>query len=224
MNDVFNPSIWADEAGNLFSISTGNGTTMTATNSTVWTSWIENPGTQTAATTLTTAANAVWTIWTGATAATSIIGRRAGGVVAETAEQMAARLANMERLRAERAERAALERRIAEEANARAEQLLLAVLSAEQRETYHRGRYIIVIGRSGRRYRVRRGRVGNVDVIGRNGHIESRLCAHPAVWTPEQDVMLAQMLHLQHDDDEFCRTANVHRVLADEGRILPPLQ
>jgi len=195
-------------------------TTITTSNtaSTIWTGWCDNM----THTTTSATANSVWAVWTGSSTTTSVypLPRR----VVETPEQAAQRSADRERWRAEQEARIALERRITAEASARAEQLLLGVLSAEQRETYQRARHIIVIGRSGRRYRVRRGRVGNVDVIGRNGHIESRLCAHPGVWTPEADVVLAQLLHLQHDDDAFCRTANVHHVLTQEGQILPALQ
>ena len=202
----------------------GSTITTTATSgTTVWFDWCANTTHTTATTTAT--ANSIWAIWSTAATGSNLVAVRSGNPrVVETAEQIRERAESLQRYRAEQAERAALERRIAEEANARAEQLLLGVLSAEQRETYQRARHIIVTGRSGRRYRVRRGRVGNVDVIGRNGHIESRLCAHPGVWTPDADVMLAQLLHLQHDDDEFCRTANRHQVLTDEGRILPALQ
>lgn len=201
-------------------------TTATTTTSTgVWAGWLDNP-THTCTSTSATA-QMVWTAWSTtptATATTATFTRnQARAALVLTPEQRAEQGARLARIRAEQAERNAVEQRIATEANARAEVLLLAMLNAEQRETYQRARHIIVVGRSGRRYRVRRGRIGNVDVIGRDGHIESRLCAHPGIWTPDPDVMLAQLLHLQHDDDAFCRTANVHEVLSNEGRILPPL-
>jgi hypothetical protein len=212
--------VWIDESEFYMPFASST-PTITSTASTTWNTWVGN----TIHTTTSTTATRIWTTWS--TAATHhdtiVMHHPARPPVRLTPEQTRERAAAIERLRAEQAQRAAVERQVAQEANARAELLLVGMLTAEQRETYSQARFIIVIGRSGRRYRVRRGRVGNIDVIGPNGHIESRLCAHPGIWTPDPDVMLAQLLHLQHDDDAFCRTANVHEVLSNEGRILPPL-
>jgi hypothetical protein len=213
--------VWIDGIETFMPMPFESTSTMTTTSTaSTWNTWVGN----TIHTTTSTTATRIWTTWASPTSGTeTIIVHHAQQPVPLTPEQTRERAAAIERLRAEQAQRSAVERQVALEANARAELLLVGMLTAEQRETYSQARFIIVVGRSGRRYRVRRGRVGNVDVIGPNGHIESRLCAHPGIWTPDPDVMLAQLLHLQHDDDAFCRTANVHEVLSNEGRILPPL-
>ena len=65
-----------------------------------------------------------------------------------------------------------------EAAEKRGEQLLLDNLSKKERIEYLEKQHVIVHGRTNR-YRIRRGRTGNVDVIGRDGRITHRLCAHP---------------------------------------------
>jgi hypothetical protein len=95
----------------------------------------------------------------------------------------------------------------AREAAARAETLLLSILSERQREELHRDKAFVVEGRHAR-YRIRRGWSGNVDVIGRDGRIQRRLCAHPVIHVPNADNMAAQKLMLETNEDEFLRIAN----------------
>lgn len=108
------------------------------------------------------------------------------------------------------------------EADDRAEVLLVDNLSARQRAEYREHRHFTVHGKSGYRYRVRRGRQGNIDVVNRDGVIEARLCAHPVEQVPDADTMLAQKLWLEHDDRAFEGMANRSWV-RKAAPVLPPL-
>lgn len=98
-------------------------------------------------------------------------------------------------------------------ANRRALAILLRTLSAPQRAEFRQHHaFHVVGGASGTRYRIRKGRMGNVDVYC-HGKVAHRLCCHPALSVPDYDTMLTQLLWLQGDgEQEFLRTANVHRL------------
>ena len=69
---------------------------------------------------------------------------------------------------------------------------------------------IIVVGKSGTRYKVTdKGTVANVHVLEKNDKVSHRLCAHP-LYVPQGDVMLAQKLMLEHDEEGFVKLANRH--------------
>lgn len=69
---------------------------------------------------------------------------------------------------------------------------------------------ILVVGKSGTRYKVTdRGTVANVHVLDAEDKISHRLCAHP-LRVPQGDVMLAQKLMLEHDEEGFVKLANRH--------------
>lgn len=103
-------------------------------------------------------------------------------------------------------------RRLVEEAGRHAEELLLALLSDEQAETWREHRWFAVRGsQTGRTYHIRRGIAGNVDLMAE--HTDARevtYCAHPP-GVPAEDVCLAQMLLLATDEDAFLRVANVQQ-------------
>jgi hypothetical protein len=127
-----------------------------------------------------------------------------------TEEQLTAVAADWEQRRAEQQEQ---NRRYAEEAataRAHAEELLLALLSDEQAETWREHDYFFVHGsRTGRRYRVSRGITHNVHRMMPSGIDEPDMnyCAHPP-GVPAEDVCLAQMFLLATDEDAFLRVAN----------------
>lgn len=108
--------------------------------------------------------------------------------------------------------------RARDEAFKRALGLFVSCLTDEERTDYEKKGCIHVRGSRGRRYRIHcRGMgietrdefgLGNVDVLD-GGQVSGRLCAHPN-GIPEPDMWLAQKLILEHDEDEFVRTANVH--------------
>lgn len=69
---------------------------------------------------------------------------------------------------------------------------------------------VVVTGKSGTRYKVtNRGSVANVHVLNERGHTQHRLCAHP-LGVPQGDIMLAQKLMIEHNEDAFVRLANRH--------------
>ena len=80
-----------------------------------------------------------------------------------------------------------------------AARLLSENLTEQQRRDYELRRYFHVVGgASGRRYRIRHGRVLNVDELGPDGDRVSALCFGPKGGLPTADVMLAQKLALEH--------------------------
>ncbi len=103
-----------------------------------------------------------------------------------------------------------------EEADKRAEAILLASLTPAQREMYKNHRYFELRTRSGL-YRLYHGWAGNIARIneGDGGEL-CRFCIHPQVQIPAADNLLAQKLMLQFEEDRFLKVANMHppRVVA----------
>lgn len=95
-----------------------------------------------------------------------------------------------------------------EAAEARAEALLHENLDSVQREDLEKKRYFHVRAKSGRWYRICVGVAGNVYRI-ENGREVEKFCIHPPDSYPTPDVMLAQKLLLEADEDAFRRTANI---------------
>jgi hypothetical protein len=100
-------------------------------------------------------------------------------------------------------------------AKVRARSLLDSVLSPEQRQYMERHGYIPVVGSKGRRYHIRTtgGASGNVVLVDDKEAVEARFCAHPRSthdghFLPNEDQFLAQVLHLQDDEDDFLGKAN----------------
>lgn len=138
----------------------------------------------------------VWRAWTtGATWGSASTGTTVYATYPVTAD-------NLKRAAAEKKERA--------EADLRAEDLLRRHLNDEQRGTLDRGKSFEVIGSSGGRYRIRRGRHQNVVEVraieGKDVDV-TELCATIPV-IPDADVMLAQKLALETDEPAFLRVAN----------------
>lgn len=119
-------------------------------------------------------------------------------------------LIQQNRIRA-RAMRSRVERRIGEQ---RAELLLMDNLTDEQRiEWAEKKQFHIDIGE--RRYRIWRGRAGNVELV--RGHEmrshyrpgRPRYCCHVVAGVPDADNVLAQKLLLESDEQRFLEMANV---------------
>lgn len=108
-------------------------------------------------------------------------------------------------------------------AEKRAAVLLESVLSPQECKRLADSGYFVVRGRSGCRYRIRRGRAGNIDVVDKEGFITARLCAHPVLCVPDSDTMLAQKLMLEHDEAAFLKVANRTPITRGERRILEAL-
>lgn len=104
------------------------------------------------------------------------------------------------------------QRREQEAARAVAQDLLLSLLTEEQREDFERLRRFSVVGADGHLYRIyRNGKSGNVRRI-EGGHEVEQFCIHDYDGLPDEDTYVAQMLLLQTDPAAFRRIANVSRI------------
>lgn len=166
-------------------------------NGVVWKAW--NTASSASITNTNLDAN-VWQYWvSNAVAGTAYI--RPTPYVAETAQQREAR-ETQQRQYAE-------ERRLADK---RAEALLCSHLNEEQQKDLRDRNWFLIDSKSGKTYRINRGRHANIDVIDENGVTIRSLCVHPRDTVPDADTMLAQVLMLKHDEDTLLRMANPHRV------------
>ena len=171
-------------------------------NGTVWTSWNTTYSTSTTATTN----NYVWTVWT-ATVTSSTISNGTGCYRAyePTAEQR--RLANeqQEKFRIEQEEQREKERQKEETAR----QLLREVLSEEQDQQLSKdGFFELVAVKSGNRYRIKKGRSMNVQLLDKEGVVKKTLCFHPTELVHDYDTMAAQKLMLEYDEEIVKKVAN----------------
>lgn len=124
-----------------------------------------------------------------------------------------ARIAADEAARAERTARVAAQTHEHARANNRAEILLREHLTgAQSEELAARGHFHLdAIAPNGerKRYRIRRGRHGNIDQVDAQGKVLKSLCVHPSMQCPDADTMLAQKLWLETNEPELLRVANV---------------
>ena len=87
--------------------------------------------------------------------------------------------------------------------------LLQSHLSPVQRDQYRQQLFFDVIGGdSGKRYRIRHGRVTNVDELDKRGERVCRLCFLPIGGLPLGDVLLAQKLALELFEREALKVAH----------------
>jgi hypothetical protein len=196
------------------------GTTLTAMANSMyandtWDYW--NTNTTATISTTTQWANQVWDDW--CTHEYYNIGRVSVQVtqarVPTEEERLAARLRDAAR-QAERAEAEKVYVEKVKKARARAKSLLLEFLTPEQIEYMDRHGHIPVIGSRGRHYRVttRNTASGNVSVVDDKGDVKGVFCVHPRLphdggSLPLEDSWLAQVLHLQSDEDEVLKVANL---------------
>jgi hypothetical protein len=102
-------------------------------------------------------------------------------------------------------------------ANERAEALLRAALSPKQlKELDRRGYFHVTVQE--RRFRITRGRAGNILEVDARSRALRKLCAHPVDQVPDADTMLAQKLWLEAMPTEFLKIANVTRIRR-KGRL-----
>lgn len=191
---------------------TGSYTAATVTNTTgteIWLTWNES---------VTTAATAtIWNVWNDNTPITTTTTPTVGGYEVrmgaylprvETAEQRAARHAEAARRQQENI-RIEGEKRLARQ---KAQALLDRALSEAQREQLRANGYfdLETISKDGerRRYRIKRGRQGNVHRLDEQGREVRRYCIHPMIQCPDEDTMLTQKLWLENNEELFLRTAN----------------
>ena len=183
----------------------------------LWCTWVADTNDTTASTT-------VWSVWCGDSTVGSSTGtsntwyrwavpeNEVAIAVEPRRETDEEREAREQRQREYQAQAAARETERAE-ARKKADEILRRCLTAAQRAEYEKERRFSLIGQSGeRRYRINHGRAGNVEEVNEAGQVLKRICCHPREAVPDEDTMLAQMLHLQHNEEEFLRTANITRV------------
>jgi hypothetical protein len=89
---------------------------------------------------------------------------------------------------------------------AKARVLLERSLTPEQRRDLFARGYFYVKGKRFT-YRIREGHSGNVDALDTRGRLVSRFCALPLGRVPVYDVMLAQKLWIETDENMFLKKA-----------------
>jgi len=195
-----------------FGTGTGSGTgVITTCGSTgiIWNQWVSVTSASQEFTfttsTNTAASSAIWVNWSG----------RGSYVIPETYQQMHvdSRSVSKREIRREikrMAVRTRQVRKITERPKRKAETLLLKHLAREQRRTWMEKDYFDFSVES-RVYRIRRGSVGNVELIDDAG-IVAKLCCHPRNVSslPEADVAMSQWMMLKYNEKEFFRLANFH--------------
>jgi hypothetical protein len=93
----------------------------------------------------------------------------------------------------------------------RSVRLLMDNLSAQQRQEYEAHRYFHVIGGVSRTaYRLRHGRMLNVEELGAHGEVVSWLCFSPKGRLPIGDVLLAQKIALELFEFAALKAATRH--------------
>lgn len=98
-------------------------------------------------------------------------------------------------------------------ADDKAEVLLRRILTPKQIEDYDLHKRFEVRSQSGKIYRLHKGKCRNILLLLPNGQ-ESRqgYCIHPRESVPVADVLIAQKLLLEGDEESFLRTANAFDV------------
>lgn len=176
-----------------------NSTSVTTTGSTIWVGWCDD---STASTIIpiisssSTSTTATWDYW--------ITGDHY--IVEATEEQIRAREAQLEANRV-----AAIQREIEyQERKTKATKLLRAALTRKQKKDLDKHKHFFVRGgKSGDLYKIRQGRVQNVDLLDAKKRMKQQLCAHPQIHCPDEDTMLTQKIMLEHMEDHFRDIANI---------------
>jgi hypothetical protein len=96
----------------------------------------------------------------------------------------------------------------ANEPEQRSQRLLRQWLSADQRAQYEKYRYFEVVGsHTGRRYRIWHGTASNITELDNNGHPIFGWCFVPRDDLASGDVMLAQKIALETDEQGVLKIA-----------------
>lgn len=191
--------VWAQWAESS-SASTTSGSTS------VWVEWVQGV---VHSSTATTAGNVIWAGWCqdspqirqipSARLAEALTGR--SPVSSEERARWAAREAELKL----QAETEVAARKLAE---AKAEVLLRQLLTPEQQDDLDKKR-CFYLHSGGKKYRIDRGRTGNVKLVDELDQVVESYCIHPSIACPDADTMLAQKLLLETDIETFERVANI---------------
>jgi hypothetical protein len=185
-------------------------TTVQLTN--CWLTWTADSGTTNG---ITAAPNVVWHTWTSPcdTISGGTISGTSAIVITPAAQQT---IDDWQAKVRERAARALADQREAErrraEAQAKAQTLLQSLLSDDQLAHWQQQGYFEVVARgSRRRYRIFRGSHGNVYALNPRGEFVVKYCGQPS-GVPIEDMLIAQKLQIEYDEDEFLKRANGTRL------------
>jgi hypothetical protein len=88
------------------------------------------------------------------------------------------------------------------------------ISAAQWRQLEEFGHFDAIGARTGRRYQIRHGYAGNIVGLDVAGRPDVQYCIHPDMRMPTEDVMLAQVLLIECNEELFLRTANATRVRA----------
>jgi hypothetical protein len=199
-----------------------------------WSLWTNSLYTNsTAVTTITTATATAWNNWYGQLQVRQLAGQpvtRENWPPPMTEEQRALRATQD----AERARQAALDQerwarenaeRLAKQkaSDERALRLLTRLLNEAQKRELERDGCFVVTAPSGNRYRIDKGRSGNVKRIDATGQWIESFCIHQQEAVPVYDTMLMQKLLIETHEAEFRRVANITQknggMLYGQGRL-----
>lgn len=144
----------------------------------------------------TTSATTGWTHWGTLSGSSNIITPPTINVI--TPEENA-RLELLE-------QRRAADKIIRDNAISKANKLLVDNLTDTQKLDYDKFGYFFVESLSGQKYRIRKGRQINIDVMSQD-KISRRICAHPIVSCPDEDTMLVQKIMLETSESAFLNIA-----------------
>ena len=224
-----NGSCTTDTIWPIWANGTSNTITTTAATSVVWRQWITTSNGNVDSTGIpdaTTSTAQVWGQWVTATAGTTgnvLVWNNWNDATTQSIRPQGAPIRGFTEtpeMVAERERRAAEHRRLQEEetrkralAEERATQLLVSMLSEEQKRDFAaHGHFFVDALVSGRRYRIDKGRSGNIKVIDRvTGVWTESLCIHQRDYVPVPDTMLMQKLLIETAEDELRRVANITR-------------
>jgi hypothetical protein len=203
---------------------TTTATSATASANRIWTAWHSTTASVTPWYDISTAQYHIWQTWTtNATTTSTLITIDQDGIWTgwhprapiphaihtPTPEEVAA----LEQQRQEAHARWEAEQTARQEAEVRAEALLLAHLTDQQRTDYLEKGYFDMPGERGRHtYRLWKGSAGNVKRLNARGTEVMSYCIHPREHLPHSDVVLAQKLLLETAEAEFLRLANARPV------------
>lgn len=163
----------------------------TDSSSGTWSVWIDG-------TSATSTDNAVWGMWVNesGTSVTSCNELSCATVITELRELTPEELERREQI----------------EADEKAEGLLRSMLTQEQLDQFDAmAAFEVTTERA--RYRIERGRSGNVKELDVDGQVVASYCIHPRERVPNADTMLAQKLILESDEAEFLRVANKTQIM-----------
>jgi hypothetical protein len=124
----------------------------------------------------------------------------------EREEDRVRRLAEEQATRERIQQEAVAARFVREAAKQKANELLLAHLTPEQRRTFEENEWFVVEGgKTKQKYKINiHSYAGNIEVVGMN----QRLCCHADSRIPQGDQLLAQKVMLELAEDDFLRLAN----------------